>query len=96
MLIVDVKQFITKADGTRAYVWKTVPVAEALKIAEPRLRCPECKGAVGLFRSTENGAMPNRAEHKKRNKGCSLGDCFTGVKQPADVTIEPDQESYAG
>ncbi len=96
MLIVDVKQFITRPDGSRAYVWQTVPVADALKIAEPRLRCPECKGAVGLFRRSEDGTTQNRAEHKKRNKGCSLSDCFDGVKQHADVMIEPDQESYAG
>lgn len=93
LLEVDVKQFISTADGSRRYAWQTISADEALKIAEPRMRCPECKGAVGLFRRSEDDAKPNRAEHKKKNPGCSLGDCFDGVRKPAANPIEPDEES---
>ena len=93
MQIVDVKQFVSTADGSRRYAWKTIPVGEALKIAEPRLRCPECKGIIALRRRTEDGAMPNRGEHRAKNRGCSLGDCFDGVKRLAANPIEPDEES---
>ena len=81
------------ADGSRRYAWKTIPASEALKIPEPRLRCPECKGAIGLFRKSEDNAVPNRGEHKAKNHGCSLGDCFDGVKRLALKPIEPDEES---
>lgn len=90
---VDVKQFISVADGTRQYAWTTITADEALKLAEPRLRCPECKGAISLFRRSEDGAKPNRAEHKAKNKGCSLGDCFDGVHRMAANPIEPNEES---
>jgi hypothetical protein len=93
MRIVDVKQWVTIADGTRRYAWKTIPAGEAMKLAEPRLRCPECKGAIGLFRKSDDGAMPDRGEHRKRNPGCSLGDCFNGVRQPAQNQIEPNEAS---
>jgi hypothetical protein len=91
--IVDVKQFVSTSDGSRRYAWKTIPASEALKIAEPRLRCPECKGAIGLHRGSEDGAKQNRAEHKAKNPGCSLSDGFTGVKQLAVKPIEPDEAS---
>jgi len=93
MRVVDVKQFVSTRDGSRKYAWTTVSADEALKLAEPRLRCPECKGAIGLFRRSEDGAMPNRGEHKKRNPGCSLGDCFDGVRKTAINPIEPNEES---
>lgn len=96
MVEVDVKQFISTADGTRRYVWSTITAAEALKLAEPRMRCPECKGAVGLFRGSEDAATANRAEHKKKNPGCSLGNCFDGVKRLATNPIEPEEESVRG
>jgi hypothetical protein len=93
MRIIDVKQFVTLADGTRRYGWATISAEDALKLAEPRLRCPECKGAIGLFRRSEDGAKPNRGEHKRRNPGCSLGDCFDKVRRNAVNPIEPDEES---
>jgi hypothetical protein len=93
MQIVDVKQFATLPDGSRNYAWQTISAVDALKLAEPRLRCPECKGAVGLFRASSNEALPDRAEHKKRNPGCSLGDCFDGIKRQATSPIEPDEKS---
>ena len=93
MQIVDVKQFVSLPDGSRRYAWATIPIEAALKIAEPRLRCPECKGAVGLRRRSEDGALPDRAEHKAKNRGCSLGDCFNGTPKLAEKPIEPDEES---
>jgi hypothetical protein len=92
---VDVKQFISLADGSRRYAWKTIPAGDALKLAEPRLRCPECKGAVGLRRKSTDDATPNRGEHKVKNRGCSLGDCFDGVKRLALKPIEPEEESIS-
>ena len=90
---VDVKHFVSVADGTRRYAWNTISADDALKLAEPRLRCPECKGAIGLFRRSDDGAMPNRGEHKVKNRGCSLGDCYEGVRRIAVKPIEPDEES---
>jgi len=81
MRIVDVKQFVSMADGARIYAWAAIAADDALKLAEPRLRCPECKGAIGLFRRSEDGSMPNRGKHKAKNRGCSLGDCFDGVQK---------------
>ena len=93
MRLVDVKQFVSIADGARRYAWTTIAAEDALKLAEPRLRCPECKGAIALFRRSEDGAMPNRGEHKAKNRGCSLGDCFDGVYRMAANPIEPNEES---
>ncbi len=93
MQIVDVKQFVSMTDGSRRYAWKTIPAGDALKLAEPRLRCPECKGIIALRRKTEDGTQPNRAEHRAKNRGCSLGDCFDGVKRLASNPIEPNEES---
>ena len=93
MQIVDVKQFVSAADGSRRYAWKTIPASEALKIPEPRLRCPECKGMIALRRKTEDGAMPNRGEHRAKNRGCSLDGSFDGVKRLASNPIEPDEQS---
>lgn len=93
MLEVDVKQFVSLADGSRQYAWATIAADQALKIAKPRLRCPECKGVVGLYRRSEDGAKPNRAEHKAKNRGCSLGDCFDGTHRMAVNPIEPQEES---
>ncbi len=96
MQTVDVKQFVPLTDGSRQYAWKTIYALDALKLAEPRLRCPECKGAVGLFRKSADGTLPDRAEHKKKNPGCSLGNCFDGTKRLALSPIEPDEQSIDG
>jgi hypothetical protein len=93
MRIVDIRQFVSMADGVRRYAWAPIAADNALKIAEPRLRCPECKGAIGLFRRSEDGSKPNRAEHKAKNRGCSLGDCFDGVHRLAVNPIEPNEEA---
>lgn len=93
MRIVDCKQFVTLSDGSRSYVWQTISAVDALKLAEPRLRCSECRGAVGLFRRSADGTMPDRAEHKKKNTGCSLGGHFDGIKRLSTNPIEPDEKS---
>jgi hypothetical protein len=94
MDIVDVKQHHERTGVGRVYGWHTVPVDQAMKLADPRIRCPECKGAVGLYSASDNRRMPRRAEHKVANPGCSLGDNFDGQVRPARMQIEPEQESY--
>ncbi len=94
MRIVDVKHMHKRPGLGRVYGWHTVAASIAIRMADPRLRCPECKGAVGLYSSSENGRMPERAEHRQRNEGCSLGDCFDGTLRTASLAIEPEEESY--
>jgi hypothetical protein len=95
MEIVDVKQFVSLPDGSRRYAWKATLASEALKIQEPRLRCPECKGSIGLHRKSEDNVTPDRGKHKAKNDGCSLGDSFSGVKRLAANPIEPDEASIS-
>jgi hypothetical protein len=85
MEIVAVKKHFTGPDGERVYGWGIMPVIEALRLAEPKLRCPECNGAVRLHKAAEDGSAPAHADHRKRNPGCSLGDCFDGKKKMALV-----------
>ena len=93
MEIVDVKQHLN-LDGKRIYAWKTFRASEARRLADPRLRCPECFGAIGLFASSVNKRMPERGEHRQRNPGCTLGDCYDGEpKRIHKFPIEPDQKS---
>ena len=94
MIIVDVKHHHERSGVGRVYGWHTVPASFAMRMADPRLRCPECKGAIGLYASSDNGRMPERGEHKMRNPGCSLGDCFDGMTRSASLPIEPEQDSY--
>jgi hypothetical protein len=85
---VQVKRFYTDTSEQRVYGWEIVSVHEALKIAEPKMRCPECEGAVRLHRTSDDGTVPAHAEHRKRNPGCSLGDCFDGKPKKADKRID--------
>jgi len=88
MEVVDVKRHYTATDGNRVYGWEVVAVLEALKLAEPQLRCSECYGAVRLHRAAEDGSLPAHAEHRKRNPGCSLDDRFSGTKRMADAQLQ--------
>jgi hypothetical protein len=81
---VQVKRFYTDEVGVRLFGWQEIAVAEALKLAEPRLRCPECEGAVRLHQASSDGKMAAHAEHWKINRGCSLGDEYEGVPKMAD------------
>ena len=94
MTIVDVKHHHEKAGNGRFFGWHTIAASAARKLADPRLRCPECKGAVGLYAASLNKRMPDRGEHKVRNPGCSLGDCFDGNPRMASLPIEPEESSY--
>jgi hypothetical protein len=88
MELVSVKRHFTAADGLRVYDWENIPVLEALKMAEPKMRCLECHGAVRLYRAAEDGTNPARAEHRKQNPGCSLGDRFDGTAKMAETQVQ--------
>jgi uncharacterized protein with PIN domain len=88
MEIVEVKHFFTNEADQRVYDWEVVSVHEALKMAEPRMRCSECKGEVRLVRTSEDGLVPPHAEHRKRNVGCSLGDRYNGTPKLAEKRVE--------
>jgi hypothetical protein len=88
MDVVSIKRYFTAQDGNRVYDWESISVYEALKLAEPKLRCPECYGAVRLHRAAEDGSSPMHAEHRKRNRGCSVGDCFDGTMKMADIQVQ--------
>lgn len=88
MEIVAVWRHYTNAEGARVLGWETISVKDALKLAEPRLRCAECHGAVRLHRAAEDGSAGARAEHRKRNPGCSLGEHFDGAKKMATKVEE--------
>jgi hypothetical protein len=96
MTVVDVKHHHERQGIGRVYGWQTISASAARRLADPRLRCPECKGAIGLYAASENKRMPERGEHKVRNYGCSLGDCFDGTPRLATLAIEPELESYSG
>jgi hypothetical protein len=87
MDVVGIKRHFTTADGARIYDWETISVFEALKLAEPMLRCSECHGAVRLYRAAPDGSTASRAEHRKRNPGCSLDERFDGTKKMAEMAI---------
>jgi hypothetical protein len=87
MDVVGIKRHFTKPDGGRIYDWETISVFEALKLAEPMLRCSECHGAVRLYRAAPDGSTVSRAEHRKRNPGCSLDERFDGKKKMAELAI---------
>lgn len=93
MEIVDVKQRHERPGQGPVYGWHTIRASSAIRLADPRLRCPECYGAVGLYGASENRRMPERAEHRTANPGCSLGDCFSGTREQAKLPIEAEQES---
>jgi hypothetical protein len=88
---VEVKEFVTRADGQRAYIWRTITATQARRKAEPRLRCPECKGPVGLYAASEAKQTPDRGEHRPKFDGCSLGNSFKGKPLPSPHAIEPHE-----
>jgi hypothetical protein len=88
MDVVAIKRFFTTPEGERVYDWETISVFEALKVAEPMLRCSECHGAVRLYRANPDGSTVSRAEHRKRNPGCSLDERFDGNKKKAELAIQ--------
>ena len=95
MLKVDVKHHHTRPGIGKVYGWQTLTASAAIRMADPRLRCPACKGAIGLYSGSDNGRMPERGEHRVRNQGCPLGDCYDGNFRIASLPIEPEQESYS-
>jgi hypothetical protein len=56
--------------STRAFGWKLVGIAEALRLDGP-FRCPECQKRVRIHRASEDGSNPAHAEHQVGSKTCS-------------------------
>ena len=60
--------------------WIPISISQALRLHKERtMRCVECHGRVRAHSEGKNGNRPH-FEHHERHKGCSLGDCFDGVK----------------
>lgn len=66
----------------RKFDWQPISVSAALRLRDDVFRCPECFGRVTLMSASEKPPMEAHGEHRARNRGCSLGDCFDGVKRP--------------
>jgi hypothetical protein len=69
------------AGADRSFGWQLISVNDGLRLRDETFRCPECFGKVKLMSVSENPPMAAHGEHFQRNKGCSLGDCFDGVKR---------------
>jgi hypothetical protein len=80
MVEVEVKSWHGTGDN-RALDWQLISVVEGLRLRDETFRCPECFGRVRLMSASENPPMAAHGEHFRRNKGCSLGDCFDGEKR---------------
>jgi hypothetical protein len=70
MFSVEVKRYHESSSG-RIYDWQEISVDEANKLADPNLRCPECKWKVRLHVAGMNN--PLHAEHFPDFPECSLG-----------------------
>ena len=74
--------------------WKQIPVATAL--SNPKItvkRCLECKGPIKLHKQGRNHSTRPHAEHRRRFRGCSLGDCFDGKRRLNPEQVE-EPETY--
>jgi hypothetical protein len=65
----------------RTFGWQPVSVDDGLRLRDETFRCAECFGRVRLMSASKDPPMAAHGEHFKRNKGCSLGDCFNGEKR---------------
>jgi len=68
-------------DSSRVFGWSLISVSEGLRMGDETFRCPECHGRVKLMSASLTPPMAAHGEHFQRNKGCSLGDCFSGEKK---------------
>jgi hypothetical protein len=60
-------------------VWTFTELSAALKLDPVRIkRCAECHGQVRLVKASRGTAA--HIEHYERHPGCSLGDCFDGMR----------------
>jgi len=69
--------------------WQWIAVAEAMRLGRSRIkRCPECNGQVQAYQAIEQGIIVHLVEHYERHSGCSLGDCFDGIRKPHPKVME--------
>lgn len=80
MVEVQVKKWCGSTEE-RTFGWQVIAVHDGLRLRDEVFRCPECFGRVRLMSASSNPPMAAHGEHFRRNKGCSLGDCFDGVKR---------------
>lgn len=79
MVEVEVRKWHGTASN-RSFGWQLISVEDGLRLRDETFRCPECLGKVKLMSASIEPPMAAHGEHFKRNKGCSLGDCFDGEK----------------
>ena len=68
--------------------WQWIALTDASRLAPSKLkRCSECHGQVRVFRVIGD-RMIVHFEHYEPNSGCSLGDCFDGVRRRHPKALE--------
>jgi hypothetical protein len=75
--------------------WIIIPVETALEYPDLIRRCLECGGAIRLHRASQTTSHRAHAEHRRRFKGCSLGDCFDGTnRRNPDEVPSPSTSTF--
>jgi len=87
MIEVEVKKWHGAAEN-RGFGWHPISVNDALRLRDDTFRCPECHGKVRLHSASTEAGMAAHGEHRQRNRGCSLGDCFDGEKRRHTSALE--------
>lgn len=85
MVEVEVKRWHGEPDS-RIFDWQRMSVTEALRFQDETFRCPECLGKVKLHAASAEKDLAAYGKHLVKNPGCSIGDCFDGVKR---LSIKP-------
>jgi hypothetical protein len=78
MIVVEVRQW-SGNDAARKFGWNAIPVEQAVRLRDETFRCPECLGRVTILSASETFVA--HGEHRTGHQGCSLGDCFDGVRR---------------
>lgn len=86
LLEIEVKRWHGAPDA-RVFGWQRMSVVEAFHLKDETFRCPECLGRVKIKALSAEPPMELYGEHYRRNKGCSLGDCFDGTKKLHPVPL---------
>ena len=72
----------------RGSKWEVMPVEEAFVLGDVTIRCMKCHGPIRLHRAGPNGVPRAHAEHRRRHRGCPLGDCFDGNFRLSPTPVE--------
>lgn len=77
--------------------WVVRNVVDVHGLQKPTVRCQECFGAVRLHRAGPGSIPRAHSEHLVAHAGCSLGNCFNGVRSthPEPVCIEPTDDPWS-